>query len=581
MANIVGTVAGYTGSVPGLYLNTPQNTPVFNPTPAVVNVPLGGSIQSAIDSVQNIANAAIQVASGTYVGNLVISSRSSSMPAADTVMPASGTLSIIGDTRAVAGACFMHGGLNTNGLGAAGLGTDQATVTLSTGLNSVSVALSAGVIDFAVLGVVAGDILKLRDNTGAWFERIVTSAVGNTLSYSGVGLTIGGVYPVGYCSAVVVCPRVIIQASSAANSNTIYISDASVILKGLWINAKNAIPLLQGLAGMQSARLTFLNCFWDDAFANLAAGISALITAKVESHIETCAFADMVSPVSVPSTIVQNSGVRLGKIYIIDGSAYFGGLSVFGGGGADSAIQVEECQAEIVGVLQTVNARGVVCQASTLIQEGNVVAMQTVTGFYFITTSVSSSGVALIDGSSDGITPLAGGRGVRERDSSRTVLTGMTIRLCATGVSLNASSFLNLSSDAGLSGNLSNYAVSGGSVLVLGNVAGNVRLIASAGAGVMESNFPVQSITAAGAALLTLNPAQVTDGLPTSLGKEYLLVSQTAQAHTLTLPGAFFFGAGTGTVATFSAAIGNYIKFTVISGTFVLVSSKSAGVTIA
>lgn len=75
---------------------------------------------------------------------------------------------------------------------------------------------------------------------------------------------------------------------------------------------------------------------------------------------------------------------------------------------------------------------------------------------------------------------------------------------------------------------------------------------------------------------LTLNPALTVNSIPLYIGKVYRLYASSKQAHSLTLPGAYFYGTGAAspaTVGTFNAvSVGEGLTLMVMSATVVQVS---------
>lgn len=117
--------------------------------------------------------------------------------------------------------------------------------------------------------------------------------------------------------------------------------------------------------------------------------------------------------------------------------------------------------------------------------------------------------------------------------------------------------------------------------LLIGSANDGVRpyLSRNGDATVAAASVPkngILSLTRAGATAVTMPVAIAT----VDDGKECLIVSETAQAHTVTYATTGFSGAGaSGDVATFSAK-GDYLRLVALNGVWYNVA-KSAGVTIA
>ncbi len=571
MSNITGAVAAYVGSVGGLYLNAPLvPSQSSGAAPIVQPVPPGGNVQVAIDATNGILSSSVSLPAGTFTGNLTVSNRGLAVSTNAAAIPPPGMFSIIGDPRPCAGVCFLQAGKLYNSAAIPGLGTNLADITLNSGVNSISVTLTAGSVDFGVLGVVAGDILKIRANDGVWYERTVISAVTNTISYSGGSLVVGGAFLISDGAQLVICPRTIVQASSTANNAAVFVAGSAVVLRGIWFNNKNVIAGLNHFLRHIESYVVVLNCLFDDALGNLSSqavrGTDSFFTNSPNLGANTA------------STIIcasNTNGMRHAR-----GGVYIDGLTATSNAGLSAAIYLSEVPSRIVN-LQLVNSAGLLVESENCIIDGPYLCFQNSRG-----VTATSSNVQILSGAincavNGGGVPIANSVAVTATLGATVGIYGTLLRNAALAISDSPVSKVEVETASNIIGCTNLYAVSATSVFSVGDVIGNVNIISTVGAVVFESAFTSQRISAAGASLITLNPGLQINGIPVFVGKTYVVSSTTAQAHTITLPGAFFFGAGTGTVATFSAAVGNYIVFTVLDAAVVSVTALSAGVTIA
>lgn len=100
----------------------------------------------------------------------------------------SGSLTIVGDTRALAGVCYVHGAAPSSGYGTALAGSGAAT--LSNSGNDIVVACATTNPDFSTLA--AGDLVSVVSDAGARTVETVYSVSSNTITLTGTAPTVGG-----------------------------------------------------------------------------------------------------------------------------------------------------------------------------------------------------------------------------------------------------------------------------------------------------------------------------------------------------------------------------------------------------
>ena len=212
------------------------------------------TIQEAVDYFKgrHAMRGRILISSGTYLENGIFIDRLSSSSSLNSLTETPVSFSIIGDTRDISGQSYVHDSFLANSSSSAGIGDNEAAVTLSGGANTITV--TATNVDFVAAGVVAGDKIKIKDDSGVVEERSVTNVAADTLTYDGLSLTVGG-----YGSALVFLPSVEV-ASSVDGAGIFQISGCSLLMQGLRINdsAIGAAATTHGLV-LRDSHLTLLN----------------------------------------------------------------------------------------------------------------------------------------------------------------------------------------------------------------------------------------------------------------------------------------------------------------------------------
>jgi len=130
------------------------------------------SIQAAINMLNGsiITDSDIVVDPGVYTENILIR---------NLITPTVHDLIIWGDTRSFVGITMMSGfPLNIDGVVNLGSGT----CTLSNATVTITVTGSISNPNFTAVGLVAGDIVIIRDSTGAMYERVVNTVGTNTFT---------------------------------------------------------------------------------------------------------------------------------------------------------------------------------------------------------------------------------------------------------------------------------------------------------------------------------------------------------------------------------------------------------------
>jgi len=537
-----------------------------------VNVPSPQypTIQSAIDffNGRHAQDGVIKLTKGQYIEDLEISKIASSLP--ENKNDTSKGFSIIGDERDVAGFSYIHNIELANDNGFAGLGTGGDTIALASGANTITVGGSD--VDFGVAGVEVDDHIKIRDNSGVWSTHKVTLVAGDTLTYDGASATVGGAYPVGFCSALTICPNVEILPASGLRMGAFTVLGGAVSLKGLWLNLDLSRGAAFGLVSNlyvtgHTTHVNTNNCLYDDSEFN------SFFTNILNELGTVTNMTDPFNGVYTPNTTIG------GGYYSDAGICHFiGGFSYEGGFQVDYNGKIDADGYQVVAAFQAFG-----CTSGTANVNGYAIGC--VRGCVFFGTNGQANRVT-IDCSSDGITAIPGSVGFRCGNSAGLFLAGdvsnATIGCILRGASKavrsgNGSGYINCDID------VVRTAESEYEDRNLDPLSVHQYLLAS---GVMDSNYSSQSLVGApGAVALTMDPAADStrpfpDNITLYQGKEFTLMDSTGAAHTLTLPGAFFIGAGSGTVATFGGAIGDFIKLKVMSATQVLVLSLN-GVSIA
>ena len=305
------------------------------PDPVTINVPSANfpTIQSAINffNGRHAMNGTIIIAPGRYVETLTINKWVAAVSNNTRNEPYDG-FSIIGDNRKFSGTTYLNGGFNVNPGGLIpGGGVNFGAINLVDGPNTIQVTGPGAVgLNFTTMGVVIGNTLKIRDNSGTWNERSVTAVGTATLTYSGTDLTVGGTG-----SAFTLCPNVEIVGATS-DKPTIYVSFASVILEGLWFNsdpAHGAAPLLAGNALFQGPPVdaVVVNCLFDNSANNFVTTAQGKNVGVFGGSFRAHRYVGNPIGANISSNTIIRGGIDTNAMpfSVTDGTATIGAMSVF------------------------------------------------------------------------------------------------------------------------------------------------------------------------------------------------------------------------------------------------------------
>ena len=489
---------------------------------------------------------------------------------------------IIGDDRNIAGTTFLQNGIHSNAIPVPNFGTNLVAVTLSNVGNAITVV--GPTIDFALAGLVVGDELKIRNNSGTWSLVSITSIAGNTLTHNGGSLAVGTIG-----SAVVLVPNT--ELGGSINGEPIVaVENASLSFIGFWVNT----DATRGTVGTPRNTLFAYNgasvqlecCLFDNQTGNLgfenvvAYDRSALILSRTNDIV----FEDG-SGIQMPTTVIDAGNVC---VLVINLSNFMGGaLSSFDAYG----IFVAEESNAITYVFQAVGGgAGAFSQRISFLELQRARIYQCNAGVYAQAGTIGLDVELIIDGGA--ITPtnvgivsdifgqigLGGGGGV----SITNVSAGIVIERSGQ-MSVNSPSAYPVFGTIGTGGNITATYLSSFDASV--NFPGNVFPYTVGPNVVMESAFHQQDITSVGAINIALNPGAVSTlaTVRRYIGSTYTITSKNTAPHTIIVGGAFIerFGLANTTVMTFSTTFPNsWVTFTVKSATSVQILA-SAGVTFA
>ena len=607
------TFSGVKGDSVTLFVKDATTVFVVSPPSGVntISVPtiFGGAdlskptIQEAINffTDNNVSDGKILVAPGTYFETLKINKISSGLSSNTKVYPYNG-FTIRGDTRRIGGITYLQNGYNTNQENLTGFGTNYAPVTLVDGPNTIQVTGVAG-LNFTTMGLVVGDKIKIRDNSGAVSDRNITVVGTDTLTYDGSDLTVGG-----KGSSLVLCPNVQIFGTTS-DDVILYMSGASLVLEGVWFNSSlsgGSAANLGGLAyfGGSGTNVCLLNCLFDSATGNIKSGFPNLVVAN-EANLTASRYQfinDFAPPApNGPSSGSSSTNAFIGSsrdmIVVSQNAVIFLGNWNFlsSSGNAFGVFMQNGAQFDIAdGVLQHASQAGGAAVNATNGSQAVVtrfVVLNTQIGFQAsgnstlrlgqsaFTSTIDSTGTASFVG-------IAINRGSYGRIESNATInisnvgTGISVIRSGTFTVEAASSAFVFTNVTAANIHTENLSVWNG--MQQTSTPGNVfTYTAAPGAQEMENAYQNQIINTASPINLPLNPSATASGtLRKYLGKTFTVSLSNAGGvgSTITLAGASFTGfSASGNVATFTA-VNSSVTFLVESTTTVRVLS-SFGIT--
>jgi hypothetical protein len=528
-------------------------------TQTCINVPSAEfpTIQSAINYADNrhAGCLKIKIAKGQYIEDLKVVKTAGSInePASDTTAG----FNMVGDERHAAARSFVHDQEIANDNGDAGLGLDGDIIVLSGGASTITVGGST--VNFATAGVIIGDHIKIRDDGGIWETRPIVSVSGNTLTYDGASVTVGG-----FMSALTICPCVEVLPATGFRTGAQMFLNAAVAIKGIWFNLDTNRGAAFGFVGNLFADRSHINttyCLFDDSEQNsFFANIYLLLGTIIDNLKEEFNF------LFGENTIIGGGVVGFEGPQVTLATCHF----FESGGRLGDANVLTILDSQIINASVGFNAD--TCELNT--RRNQLVGCTRGATFRACSGDVIGN---TIDCSSDGSTPNVGSAGIVVKYSNisidgevknaeqgvilyggASVLdTDMTYTNCGVDAIRSATSAYEKSSLP--NDNILDYSV--------------------AGPLVMNGNFENQTLTGApGAVALTMDPSAVSsrsapDDIQVYIGKKYKLMSKTAAAHTLTLDAGTFVGCGLGgsdTVATFKS-VNSFLVLLTIDATTVMV----------
>jgi hypothetical protein len=404
------------------------------------------TIQSAIDYLagQVVGCKNIKVAKGQYIENLDLSKLATSTPSNNT-QSSPNAFSILGDERPFAGTTYLHNGFNANQFGSPGMGDNNENVLLTSGANTITVTVS-GPLDFTAMGLEVDDEIRIRDNSGVWHQRKVAVVGTDTITYDGadLGTTVGGAYPIGYASALVLCPNVEILPATYADGNTINASSACVTLKGLWVNSDPARGAADtGTQLFSNGGTVYLaNCFFDDT--TFSVYVFCVFVTNIASISGEVINSQAISQYGTPSTFV---GSGFSNIFGFNGCSVTPGAwncfdAAFGigceqGNNIPYTFNGEYFQA--VGC-----SRGLYTDGGTaLINNFNIIKCSTGMQIAQCSAALGTFGDgSIIDCSSDGVTATPTSRGIRIQNGANVLLEGVDVKKCQIGLRAQTNSMM-------------------------------------------------------------------------------------------------------------------------------------------
>jgi hypothetical protein len=570
-----------------------SNNVVFN-----LNVPNPQftTIQSAIDFLKGGNTGNITIASDRYIETLNLENINSNPQNIALNIQGSAGINILGDIRPFVGLSYSTGCRNANWNNFyPGMGNNGDIFTLAAP-NPNELQIVNPVVDFVVMGVVTGDVIKLRDDTGTWFEANVTGFVttvnpNDTITYDGPSASTFALNG----STMIICPNV--ELLGSLSDVAIIRASTNATLTGIWINTDPshggpAVPSgYYGLLYTDCANLNIANCLFDDvqnqAFNNINMANSVVNWQLNPDNFRPSSILGSTFGFVLSNTMSNNGYTTFFDNYI---SSFVQNMS-----------RVSSYCWQTVGSLA-----GTALIIGSNMQEYYFNCYQCFIGLAIETNSTVSF-VASVN--FDGAVPGSPG-GVA--DGTAIAISGgklinssvMNISNMQTGINLQASTFINeyyqgivttplitftnitqlgpnFSADIATDATSEVSAVNGS---YTGAVDGNIYTYDVGTYQLVNQTFnQVLAPTAPGTVDLTLDPTATTANFGHTafspyIGKTYTITSNSTDLHTITLLNGSFiqYNLANTTVATFqNLSAGAFIVFTVQSPSQVIVKASN------
>lgn len=513
------------------------------------------TIQSAINhfSGRHGMHGTITVLPGTYIESLMITKMCSNR---DNFCNRG--FKIIGDARGIMGTVFLHNGIHSNALSIAGFGTDFASVTLSNVTSTITVVTTGSPINFSMAGLVIGDKIKIRDNSGTWVNATVNGVLGNTITHDAGNVLVGGIG-----SALVLCPNVELCGKNY-DKPTINVEGASLRLCGLWLNTdtkKGAVAgIRDNLFVYSSANVQVENCVFDNVTKNLNnSNVTVYDNASlIFSRSNDVAFGASAG-IQMPVTVIGDGLLTGTGLLVTDSSSLIGGCqSVFDA--ATFSSQSSELSS-IIG--QYVGGAGNIIPYGIAATDNSIILTGYLRVFYCdaasnvepigIVVERNSTATLTVEGSTSIVdcNNIVGSRGIFGNNGNIILYaTPITIQNVSVGVSLRSVStlssrlptavpiYINLRNDDVVTDTLSIYDQSS-AVATPGNI---FTYFATPPFG-LENEFTNQLIAALSAIYIPLDPSLTLNGIEVYRGKTFTITANTnpLTKHTITLVGGSIF----------------------------------------
>lgn len=479
-----------------------------------------------------------------------------------------------------------------------GAGQIQAVITSAPAFNpdTLDTGQEISQPDFVAAGVLPGDGIRIRDDTGVFADFVISAVAGNVLTYN------GDVTALGPTAELILLPRVRITTSSASAAfGSANFSNMGITIQGVEFQNTSNGDVLE---------------VWNNAYVKLQQSIidGRLATGEAAAVAFGGVLGTETSGVTMHNTTMGGfSGILLTDCGRLDDGDW-----VF----TDGFFGLYAVEATSQGHLNSANAVGGFI--NWFLQLGAKVDVANLLGIY------SSGLIALLLNDSSQLSLLLDNLqintnsefGVIVNDASVLALNGgdgndgapyfSTVVECESAFSLDAQATVALENSApflidnvdfgfvavagakiGISNDIIygpgvsvNRAMQVGTQYIAANsteTPGNVLTYTTSG--ILDSTIPTQVIDQPAGITLSFDPSLVTSPSNVSvyIGKRYLLSSvNTASTNTLKLLGsAIFIGAGvpagSNQTITFGPTEGSGIDFTVLSATRVRVNSLVNG----
>lgn len=490
---------------------------------------------------------------------------------------------IIGDHRPIMGTTFLQNGVHSNSLAVLGFGTDSVNVTLSNTNNTITVTLSSGPpINFLMSGLVIGDKIKIRDNTGTWFNASISSILGNTITHTAGNISVGSIG-----SALILCPNVEL-CGAVHGKPAITVEGASLTLSGFWVNSDmshgSVLNVRDNLFVTSSANVGVENCVFDNSTTNLTfSNITVYDNASlILSKTNDIAFLT-ASGQQMPTTIIGSGTETNAALLVTDNSSVIGGAqSVF-----DGTVFCNQVSSLSSVIGQYVGSSNNLTQVALSVSDNAVLNTQYlrvyyVTGSSPIGISVGRNSVATLclPGSSSIIdcNSIPNSRAIYANNAADIVLydTQLNIQNVSVAISLRGVStfssristavpmFSNIINENVVTDTLSTYDQSSST-----QTLGNILTYLATPPFDLENAFSNQLIAALAAISIPLDPELTYNDIAIYIGKTFTITATTdpLAKHTVTLiNGAIFKGFGfNGATTAIFIAEDSFIKILVES----------------